>query len=471
MADKISRKDFLKNSALGMSGLALGSLKPSAASATERLEKRNWEKQFSPNDRTQIAAIGMGIIANYSIPTALEVPGVEFVAAADCYESRLTHVKEVYGKDIFTTKNYKEILDRSDVDAVIISVPDHWHARISIDAMNAGKDVYCEKPMVHDVEEGSQVIQAQEETKRVMQVGSQFASDLLFKKAAELYQSGAIGKLNQVAATYNRNSALGAWQYSIPEDATPETVDWQTFLGDAPEIPWDPKRFFRWRCYWDYGTGVPGDLYVHLFTAVHTVTGAIGPTQISAAGGLRSWFDGREVPDVILGQYSYPETDAHPEFTLVLQSNLADGSGGGSRFRFIGDEGVIDIDGDTVRLIQSPRRNPSVDQLVNGYNSVTTFSEKVQKEFEQNYKKVHQDRVPQSPEMDRSTEFQVPEDYNARLDHLVNFFDSIRNGVPVVEDAVFGFRAAAPALLTNSSYKENRIIQWDPENMRLNNDR
>jgi predicted dehydrogenase len=468
MADNISRKDFLKNSALGMSGLALGSLTPSAASTTERLERRDWKKQFSPNDQIQIAAIGMGIIANYSIPTALEVPGVEFVAAADCYESRLTHVKEVYGKDIFTTQNYQEILDRSDVDAVIISAPDHWHARMSIDAMNAGKDVYCEKPMVHKVEEGSRVIQAQKKTGRVMQVGSQFASDLLFKKAAELYQSGAIGKLNQVAATYNRNSALGAWQYSIPEDATPETVDWESFLGNAPEIAWDPKRFFRWRCYWDYGTGVPGDLYVHLFTAVHSVTGGIGPTQISAAGGLRSWHDGREVPDVIMGQYSYPETDAHPEFTLVLQSNLADGSGGGTRFQFIGDEGVIAIDGDTVRLIQSPRQNPSVDQLVNGYNSVTTFSEKVQKEFEQQLEKARAGQQPQSPKMNRTEEFQVPQGYSSRLDHLVNFFDAIRNGSSVVEDPAFGFRAAAPALLTNSSYKENRIIQWDPVNMRIN---
>src|SRR5699024_12530003 len=127
----------------------------------------------------------------------------------------------------------------------------------------------------------------------------------------------------------------------MPEDATPESVDWQSFLGDAPDIPWYPKRFFRWRCYWDYGTGVAGDLFVHLFTAVHTVTGAVGPTRISTAGGLRSWFDGREVPDGVLGQYSYPETDAHPEFTLSLQSNLAVGRGGGHTFRFSGDDGVI----------------------------------------------------------------------------------------------------------------------------------
>lgn len=467
MADNFSRKNFLKSSALGLAGLALGPLKASGKSTTEVLENTLQKKRFSPNDRIQIATIGMGIIANYNTPTALEVPGVEFVAAADCYDSRLVHVKEAYGQDIFTTKDYKEILARSDVDAVIVSVPDHWHARISIDAMKAGKDVYCEKPVVHKIEEGSRVIQAQKQTGKVMQVGSQFASNILFKKAAELYQSGAIGKLNQVAATYNRNSALGAWQYSIPGDASPKTIDWNRFLGDAPKVPWDPKRFFRWRCYWDYGTGVPGDLFVHLFTAVHTVLGAIGPTRISAAGGLRYWLDGREVPDVILGQYSYPETGAHPEFTLTLQTNLADGSGGGSQFRFIGDEGIIEVGNNTVKLIQSHRRDPSLDQLVNGYNSVMTFSKKVQEEFRQNYKKAHAGLVPQSPEMDRTMEFQTPNGYDPRLDHFVHFFDSIRNGSSVFEDPVFGFRAAAPALLTNKSYQENRVIQWDPEDMRV----
>lgn len=467
MSDEISRKDFLRNSAMGLTGLAFVPLKASSTSTRQTLESQNFQKSFSPNDRIQIASIGMGIIANYNIPTALEIPGVEFVAAADCYDARLQHVKEAYGDDIFTTKDYKEILDQSDVDAVIINVPDHWHAQISIDAMNAGKDVYCEKPMVHKIEEGNQVIQTQREIGRVMQVGSQFASNILFKKAAELYESGAIGKLNQVTATYNRNSALGAWQYSMPEDATPQTVDWGTFLGNAPQTPWDPKRFFRWRCYWDYGTGVAGDLFVHLFTAVHTVTGAIGPTRISSTGGLRSWFDEREVPDVVLGHYSYPETETHPEFTLSLQSNLADGSGGGNRFQFIGDEGVIEVGSDTVKLTQTPRRSPSVDQLMSGYNSVMTFSEAVQQEFRRNQEEAKDIEVSQSKEMDRSTEYTAPDGYDARLDHFANFFDAIRNGADLVEDPVVGFRAAAPALLTNKSYKEERMVSWDPENMQL----
>ena len=464
---KISRKNFLRNSALGMAGLAFNPFKGEAASRFEELKNRDWKKKFAANDRIQIATIGMGIIAHFDTPTALEVPGVEFVAAADCYDSRLVRTKEVFGDDIFTTKDYREILDRDDVDAVLLCTPDHWHAKHSIDFLNAGKHIYCEKPMVQQIDEGHQVIDAEQNSNAVLQVGSQFTSDMIFQKAKELYESGAIGTLNQVVAVYNRNSSLGAWQYSMPEDATPQTVDWDTFLGNAPDIPWDPKRFFRWRCYDDYGTGVPGDLFVHLFTGIHTVLGAIGPTHVSGTGGLRSWFDGREAPDVINGQYHYPETDNHPDFTLTLQSNLADGGGTGTRFQFIGDEGAMEVSpGNSVKLTRIPRREPSLEDL-QGYNSLMTFSEEVQEEFKQNYREEHADEVEYKPEMNQTEEFRTPAGYDSRLDHFVNFFDAIRNGTPVFEDATFGFRAAAPALLTNRSLKAQEVVRWDPINMEI----
>lgn len=464
---KISRKNFLRNSAFGMAGLAFNPFKGEAASRFEELKHRDWKKKFAANDRIQIATIGMGIIAHFDTPTALQVPGIEFVAAADCYDSRLVRTKEVFGDDVFTTKDYREILDRDDVDAVLLCTPDHWHAKHSIDFLNAGKHVYCEKPMVQQIDEGLQVVNAEQSSDAVLQVGSQFTSDMIFQKAKELYESGAIGTLNQVVAVYNRNSALGAWQYSMPADATPQTVDWDLFLGDAPDIEWDPKRFFRWRCYDDYGTGVPGDLFVHLFTGIHTVLGAVGPTHVSGTGGIRSWFDEREAPDVINGQYHYPETDSHPEFTLTLQSNLADGGGTGTRFQFIGDEGAMEVSpGSSVKLTRIPRREPSLEEL-QGYNSLLTFSEEVQQEFIQNYKEEHADEVEYQPAMNQTEEYRTPNGYDSRLDHFVNFFDSIRNGTPVFEDATFGFRAAAPALLTNISLKEQRVVQWDPVNMRL----
>src|SRR5258706_15956984 len=219
-----------------------------------------------------------------------------------------------------------------------MATTDHWHVKIGIDARNAGKDVYLEKPMVQLIGDGQPLVEAQRKTGRILQVGSQRVSSIVYQKAQELLQSGAIGQLNMVEAWWDRNSAIGAWQYSIPPDATPENIDWDRFLGRAPKVPFEPTRLFRWRNYRDYGTGVAGDLFVHLFSGMHFVTGAIGPTRVYAAGGLRFWKDGRDVPDVLLGLYDYPQTARHPSFNLACRPNFTHGRAQTAGFRFIGTE-------------------------------------------------------------------------------------------------------------------------------------
>src|SRR6266849_5458331 len=260
----------------------------------------------SANDHIQIALIGAGGMGSEDVRSSL-ANGSKLVAVSDIYQGRLTRAKELWGNQLFTTRDYREVLARPDVDAVIIGTPDHWHQQISIDAMNAGKDVYCEKPMVQRLADGKSVVDAQKRTGRILQVGSQRVSSIVYQKAQELMRNGAIGQLNMVEAWWDRNSAIGAWQYSIPPDATPENIDWDRFLGRAPKVPFEPTRLFRWRNYRDSGTGVAGDLFVHLFSGMHFVTGAIGPTRVYSTGGLRYWNDGRDVPDVLLGLYDYPK--------------------------------------------------------------------------------------------------------------------------------------------------------------------
>jgi predicted dehydrogenase len=416
----------------------------------------------SKNDAIQIALIGAGGQGMDDTRYALKVPGTKLVAVSDIYTGRLTRSKELWGNDLFVTRDYREILARPDIDAVIVATPDHWHDRIGIDAMQAGKDVYCEKPMVQRVEFGMPVVEAQKATGRIFQVGSQRVSSIIYRKAKDLYSAGAVGKLNTVEAWWDRNSAIGAWQYSIPPDASPETVDWDRFLGRAPKRPFEAVRLFRWRNYRDYGTGVAGDLFVHLFSGVHFVTGSLGPSRIFASGGLRFWKDGRDVPDVMMGVFDYPETAAHPAFNLFLRVNFVSGTGDDSGFRFTGDEGMMTIGYNGVTLATHPRETEP------GY-TIGTFPQTVQDEFLKQYHEKYPVERATAAAMKPANEeqFSAPRGYSDNYDHFDRFFSSVRSRQPVVEDAAFGLRAAGPALLSNVSYFEKRVMEWDAEAMRI----
>ena len=360
------RRSFVKSVAAG-SVLAAGapSLLAGAESgprngpAVRRTLAREPEtRRLPPSDDIGLAVVGAGGMGMADVATALRIPGVRLVAACDVFDGRLEAARERHG-DIFTTRDYREVLARDDVDAVIVGTPDHWHQPISVDALRAGKAVYCEKPMVHRIEEGHDLIRAEWESGSVFQVGSQGMSSLGNEKAKELYEEGAIGELNYAEGFWARNDPIGAWQYPIPAGASEEAVDWKGFLGPAPERPYDPLRIFRWRNYRDYGTGVAGDLFVHLFSSLHFVVSSSGPTRIQAAGGLRYWKDGREVPDVLLGVFDYPESETHPGFNLSLRVNFVDGTSGSTFLRLVGSEGAMDVTWTEVIL----RKNVAVDPM------------------------------------------------------------------------------------------------------------
>lgn len=445
-----SRRSFVKKIAAGAA--LLGTSGPAILYGKNEAEQVALSRQtrFSANDNIQIALIGAGGMGVEDTKTALQVPGTQLVAVCDLYTGRLDEAKERWGKDLFTTKDYREILERSDVDAVIIATPDHWHKQISVDALMKGKGAYCEKPMVQNVAEGSAVVQAQQKSGKTFQVGSQGLSSLGNEKAKELYESGAIGQLIYAEGFWARNSPTGAWQYAIPADASPETVDWDRYIANTTKRPFDPLRFFRWRNYRDYGTGVSGDLFVHLFSSLHFVTSSMGPNKVMATGGLRYWKDGREVPDVLLGMFDYPETKAHPAFNLSLRVNFVDGTSGSTYLRMVGSEGAMDVTWDDVFL----RKNLTSDPM-------DAFMAAKSNEFE----KALGARKKMLPP--KEVHYKVEEGYlGAHYDHFTHFLEGVRTGKPVVEDAVFGYRAAAPALLCNDSYFEEKTVRWDPVGMK-----
>jgi predicted dehydrogenase len=451
---KTSRRDFIKLAAAG-SALAAPAARALASPAQDA------SAAAAGGPKVRLALIGAGGQGSSDTRAALASGVAELVAAADVYDGRLTRAREVWGEKVFTTRDYKEVLGRPDVDAVIIATPDHWHVPIAVDALAAGKHVYVEKPMIQVWEEGQKLIEAQKKSGKVVQVGSQRVSSVAYLKARDLFKAGAIGELNMVEAWWARNSALGAWQYSIPPDASPATVDWDRFLGRAPKRPFEPIRLFRWRNYRDYGTGVAGDLFVHLFSGVHLITGSLGPNRTMSTGGLRFWHDGRDVPDVMLSLFDYPKTEQHPAFTLSLRVNFAEGAGDSSGFRFVGSEGVLTIEGQSVTLAKTPR------PVEPGY-TIDTFPKALQEQFLKDYHAKYPDRGPQL-QGGTSETYRAPRNYNDTEQHFKNFFASIQSGAPMVEDAVFGLRAGGPAVVCNLSYFEGRPVQWDPVAMKVVN--
>lgn len=442
--------------------LAAGGLR-SLASDENKARTFPGKSRFSANDKIRIATIGLGIMGNIDTDSALRIPGVELAAVCDLYKGRLARAKEKYGANIFTTQDYREVLGRKDIDAVIIATADLWHARVAIEAMNNGKAVYCEKPMVQKISDGLSVIAAQKKTGKPMQIGSQRVSSIVYRKAKELYKTGALGQLNCVEASFDRQDALGAWEYTMPIDGSPQTVAWDRYIEGMTKIPWDPKKFFWWRNYKDFGTGVAGDLFVHLLSGIHLLTDSFGPKTIFASGQLCYWKDGRDVPDIMTGIMQYPETKEHPAFQLMLRVNFVSGQGEKGITRFVGSEGVLEMLDNGFSLTHSiMSKAPGI----GGWDAFDTYPKAMQEELMKLYNQKYSAEDKKRPVKPPVT-YTAPEGYDEHLEHFRNFFDGVRDNKPLVEGPEFAFRAAAPTLACNDSYFQKKIISWDPVNMKV----
>jgi predicted dehydrogenase len=458
-----SRRNFLHQ--IGATSLVAAISPLSSLAAQEKAEERiiRYEKKISTGDKIRLGVIGFGVQGHIDLATALKVPGVELAGICDLYTGRLQNAKEMYGNDLFTTRDYRALLDRPDIDAVIIATHDVWHAKMTTDALAKGKHVYIEKPMVYKINQGADIIAAEKKYGKVLQVGSQRVSSIGLAKAKELLAAGEIGKLNMVNAVYDRQSSIGAWEYTIPKDADANTTDWDKFIQVTDKMPYDSKKFFWWRAFKEVGTGVAGDLFVHLLSGTHLITNSNGPETIYSTGQFSHWLDGRNMPDVMSGVMQYPDCAEHPAFQLTLQVNFISGTGGQQIIRMIGSEGVMEVNGNNITVKHSIL--PEAPGF-GGYDSVFTFSKSMQEEMQKEY-----DTKWTPTQRKRKTKddvvFKAPAGYDEHLDHFTNFFDAIRTGKKVVEDATFGFRAAAPTLACNDSYFTKKIVKWDPVNMKL----
>lgn len=462
MKKDTSRRSFLKKAALGSAAMTAAPTILVAGYEQKIVLHKSYESlNFSANDQINLGLIGSGIQGIYDTTAALQVEGVKLVAVCDLYTGRLDRAKELWGNDLFTTRDYRKLLERKDIDAVIVAAPDHWHKKITIDALKAGKHVYCEKPMVQNFDEGKDIIEAQKSSGKLCQVGSQNMSSLGNEKAKQLYEDGAIGDIVMLDMQNNRYSAEGAWQYPIPPDANPDTIDFDTFLGKAPKVPYELKRFFRWRNYQDYGTGVAGDLFVHAFSTLNHVISSHGPNRAMSTGGLRYWNDGRDVPDVTVTLYDYPKTETHAAFNAAFRVNFIAGGNSDGNFKLTGTEGSMEIGQNSVKLTRS-----KLGMTPGGY-SMVAYTEATQEKIREGYASQNLETRASALNIGETT-WEAPKDYKGgHYDHFYNFLQAIRGKGKIIQDPTFGLRAAGAALLANESYFKKQPVNWNPTTMKL----
>jgi predicted dehydrogenase len=440
------RRDFLKS--VGATGLTLTAATSALAAKTS---SKTSGRVIGANDRINVGVIGCGGRGSYDADAFNAFAqkhnnACQIVAACDVYEKRKKKVADKYKVKGYL--DYRELLNQSDVDAVVIATPDHWHGKIAMDAMDKGKDVYLEKPMVHTNEEARQLVATVKETKRILQVGSQTTSADIWAKAKKAIADGMIGQMIESQGSYHRNSTEGEWNWPIEAGAGPEGkgddyVDWNMWLGTqyklAPKRPWDADRFFRFRKYWDYSLGIASDLFYHVIAPLNICWDEPQfPTKVMATGGIyvfKTLPDGkpdREVPDTfhLLAEYAKGHS-------LVLSSSMANDTHIPGMIR--GHEGTIIM----VDHGQFERNVPfiTVKPQVRGGKAIggDAYSNKF-----------------------GIKDIQIPIDQSDMMElHIGNFLSCMRTREKPHLDVETGAKAVVVINLAAQSYREGKVMYWD----------
>lgn len=382
---------------------------------------------YPANETIRVGVIGAGGRARALLRALDKVAGVKTTAVADIWDDNIAEALKLVGSNAFVTRHYPALLERKDIDAVLIGSPDHWHVPMTADACSAGKDVYVEKPLTHDLSEGQRVIEAQNRHQRIVQVGTQQRSMTHLIKAREIVRSGKLGKIHKVHMTWNRNMAR--WNTAMP-NIDPKTVDWKAFLGDAPDQPFHPYRFRQWRWFWDFGGGIFTDLMVHWLDTVNWMLDLSTPASAVSIGDNFATKGLWETPDTAQTLLQYPDRQLQVYFegTFVNARNAA-------MTEFMGTEATLYIDRGRYEVIPERRRGTAPGEIV-----VTAEpSEMV---------------LGAGP---RGADFYNNPD--GELLHLANWVECIRTRRKPAVPAEEGVRAAAGAHLANLALRQGRVAR------------
>jgi predicted dehydrogenase len=448
MSRSLSRRDFLALTASAAgAGIAAKTilLDPPPAWAMPQA--------VAPSDRVRFGMIGIGMQGNGLMANSIQLPGIECIAACDLYDGRHDLAREIANsQSLPVTRRYQDLLDNKQIDCVIAAVPDHWHKQIVVDALSAGKDVYCEKPMSHTPADGVAMVAAQKKTGRIVQVGSQRVSSALLTTARELVHDGLIGDLMMAEGVLGRNDPNGAWEYPPPPDLSPANLDWNTWQGTVPKVPFNPYIFARWRCWKEYGTGVAGDLLVHLMSGALYVLGLNEPPKRAMAmGGILRWKDGRNMPDVHNTIFEYGN------ISIVMRLNL--GTEIPEGYRFMGSKGLLEVSPDHLTFTSQSGK----DEAPSWYAG--SFPKALRDAY---YAKWHAEHDMQlAREQVAESTIYKGANYNDVKPHLWNFFQAVKSRQIVIEDAVFGHHAALACHMANASYFSKSAVYWDEQSQTI----
>lgn len=398
------------------------------------------------SDTVTFGMVGVGMQGSGLLETSVQLPGVKCLAAADLYDGRRELAREIAGASLPTTRYYQELLDNKEIDCIVAAVPDHWHKQVVIDAVSAGKDIYCEKPMSHTPAEGLAMVAAAKKSGRIVQIGSQRVSSVICAKARDLLAQKILGDLTLVEMTLGRNDPTGAWEYPPPPGLSLENLDWDTWQGTTPKRPLDPLAFARWRCWKEYGTGVAGDLMVHFVSGALFMLGLNqAPDRAMSVGGILRWKDGRDMPDVHSTLFEYGSLPMYVRLNLGTESP--------ETYRFQGAKGYLEVTGTTISYFPQTGADAAPSYYTSSYPKA--MRDAYVKEWHEQHAV-----APGKEPMFESFSWQGDSIDDTRP-HLWNFFEAVRSRKPVTEDAFFGHHAALACHMANESYFRKRAVTWD----------